>query len=319
MPSPALSIIIPVYNEAVNLAGVLEQIHALGLEDYEIIVVDDGSSDGSAAMAAARGARVVRHPYNIGNGAAVKSGLRAARGRWIVMLDADGQHPPQAIPLLLEHLERYHMVVAARVRSTEASWHRMLANRFYSWFASYVSQFDVEDLTSGFRAMHRWVALKFLDLLPNTFSYPTTLTLAVLRSGLALKYVRIEFGQRQGHSKIRLWEDGTRFLLIISKVATLFAPFRVFLPVSGAFFALGVGYYGYTFLTEHRFTNMAALLLSTSVVIFMMGLVSEQIAQMRMDRQGVHEEGELAEAEEGSEIAPPREARPPRLRADGRS
>lgn len=317
MPAPAVSIVIPVYNEAENLAAVIDQIHDLGLADYEIIVVDDGSRDDSAAMAEARGARVVRHPYNIGNGAAVKSGLRAARGRWIVMLDADGQHPPQAIPQLLEHLDRYHMVVAARVRSTEASWHRMLANRFYSWFASYVSQFRVEDLTSGFRAMHRWVALKFLDLLPNTFSYPTTLTLAVLRSGLALKYVSVEFRQRKGHSKIRLWEDGTRFLLIISKVATLFAPFRVFLPVSGVFFGLGLVYYAYTFFTVHRFTNMAALLLSTGVIIFMMGLVSEQIAQMRMDRQGVRGDGDVSD--EGEQTSPARDARPPRLRADGRS
>jgi len=295
MSAPAVSIVMPVYNEAENLRRVLQEIHALGLQDYEIIVGDDGSSDDSAAVAEALGARVVRHPYNIGNGAAVKSGLRAARGRHIVLLDGDGQHPPRDIPRLLEHLDRYHMVVAARVRSTEASWYRMLANRFYSWFASYVSQFPVEDLTSGFRAMHRWVALKFVDLLPNTFSYPTTLTLAVLRSGLALKYVTVEFGQRQGHSKIHLWRDGTRFLLIISKVATLFAPFRVFLPVSGAFFAMGLSYYAYTFVTQHRFTNMAALLLSTGVIIFMMGLVSEQVAQMRMDRQGPLPEVEDAE------------------------
>ena len=307
MATPALSIVIPVYNEAENLRGVLAEIHALGLGNYEIVVVDDGSSDASAEVAESMGARVVRHPYNIGNGAAVKSGLRAARGRRLVMLDADGQHPPRDIPRLLEHLDRYHMVVAARELRTEAGWHRMLANRFYSWFASYVSQFPVEDLTSGFRAMHRWVALKFLDLLPNTFSYPTTLTLGVLRSGLALKYVRVAFGERQGHSKIHLWRDGTRFLLIISKVATLFAPFRVFLPVSGFFLAVGLAYYGYTFVTEHRFTNMAALLLSTGVIIFMMGLVSEQIAQMRMDRQGILEEGEVATDEAAvDEVSRPR-------------
>jgi glycosyltransferase involved in cell wall biosynthesis len=235
----------------------------------------------------------------------VKSGLRVARGRYVLLMDSDGQHPPEAIPSLLEQLDRHHMVVAARSLRSEAGWHRMLANRFYSWFASYVSQFRVEDLTSGFRVMHRWVALKFIDILPNTFSYPTTLTLAVLRSGLALKYVPVEFGQRRGHSKIRLWDDGTRFLLIISKVATLFAPFRVFLPVSGGFFGLGLAYYAYTFLTEHRFTNMAALLLSTGVIIFMMGLVSEQIAQMRMDRQGVHEEGEVAALDADEAVVEP--------------
>lgn len=314
MSSPQISIIVPMFNEEENIRFLLDEIHALGLEDYELIVVDDGSRDNSAAIAAECGARVVRHPYNIGNGAAVKSGMRAARGQRIVLLDGDGQHPPSGIPALLEHLDRYHMVVGARPPSGGANWYRNIANRFYSWFASYVSQFHVEDLTSGFRAMHRWVALKFLDLLPNTFSYPTTITLAVLRSGLALKYVRIDFRQRRGSSKIHIWRDGTRFLLIISKIATLFAPFRVFLPVSGFFFTAGLLYYFYTFVTAHRFTNMAALLLSTGVIIFMMGLVSEQIAQMRMDRQGAHEEGEIAAVDE----TPAREVRP-KLRADGRS
>lgn len=284
MARPELSIIIPAYNEAGALGAVLSAIHAQSLPTHEIIVVDDGSTDETAAVAAAHGARAIRHPYNIGNGAAVKTGLRAARGAAVVLLDGDGQHPPSAIAELLEPLKDYHMVVAARARRSEAGWHRLVANRFYSWFASYVAQHRVEDLTSGFRAMRRREALRFIDMLPNTFSYPSTLTLAFLRSGLAVKYLRVDFGRRTGASKLRVWEDGIRFLLIISKVATLFAPFRVFLPVSVAFFALGLGYYAYTFVTAHRFTNMAALLLSTSVIIFMLGLVSEQIAQLRMDR-----------------------------------
>ncbi len=286
MAEPELSIIIPAYNEAGALGAVLSTIHAQPLPTYEIIVVDDGSTDDTAAVAAAHGARTIRHPYNIGNGAAVKTGLRAARGSSVVLLDGDGQHPPAAIAALLEPLTDYHMVVAARVRRSEAGWHRLVANRFFSWFASYVAQYRVEDLTSGFRAMRRRNAMRFVDMLPNTFSYPTTMTLAFLRSGLAVRYVTVEFGQRTGQSKIRLWRDGIRFLLIISKVATLFAPFRVFLPVSAAFLLTGLGYYAYTFLTAHRFTNMAALLLSTSVIIFMLGLVSEQIAQLRMDRYG---------------------------------
>ncbi|MBI3388577.1 MAG: glycosyltransferase family 2 protein [Deltaproteobacteria bacterium] len=284
MARPELSIIIPAYNEAGALGPVLEAIRAQPLPVHELIVVDDGSTDDTGEVAAAYGARVVRHPYNIGNGAAVKSGLRAARGTYVLLMDGDGQHPPSAIPTLLTSRTDYHMVVAARVLASEASWLRLLANRFYSWFASYVAQYRVQDLTSGFRLMRRRDALRFVDMLPNTFSYPTTLTLAFLRSGLAVQYVTVEFGRRTGTSKIHLWEDGTRFLLIISRVATLFAPFRVFLPVSMAFFVTGLGYYAYTFLTAHRFTNMAALLLSTSVVIFMLGLVSEQIAQLRMDR-----------------------------------
>jgi glycosyltransferase involved in cell wall biosynthesis len=284
MANPELSILIPAYNEAVALGPVLDAIGALELPAHEIIVIDDGSNDETAAVAAAHGARVIRHPYNIGNGAAVKTGLRAARGEIVLLMDGDGQHPPVAIPDLLGPLGDYHMVVAARLRRSEAGWHRMLANRFYSWFASYVAQYRVEDLTSGFRAVRRRDVARFIDMLPNTFSYPTTLTLAFLRSGLAVKYTPVEFGRRRGESKIRLWQDGTRFLLIISKVATLFAPFRVFLPVSVSFFTLGLGYYAYTFITRGRFTNMAALLLSTSVIIFMMGLVSEQIAQLRLDR-----------------------------------
>jgi glycosyltransferase involved in cell wall biosynthesis len=281
---PDLSIVIPAYNEATALGPVLDTIRAQPLPSNEIIVVDDGSTDDTAAVAAAHGAHVIRHPYNIGNGAAVKTGLRAARGTMVVLMDGDGQHPPLAIADLIEPLRDHHMVVAARARRSEAGWHRLLANRLYSWFASYVAQYAVEDLTSGFRAARRRELLRFIEMLPNTFSYPTTLTLAFLRSGLAVKYVSVEFGRRTGQSKIHLWRDGTRFLLIISKVATLFAPFRVFLPVSAAFFATGLGYYAYTFATEHRFTNMAALLLSTGVIIFMLGLVSEQIAQLRIDR-----------------------------------
>jgi len=285
MSPPALSIIIPAYNEAGSVGAVLAAIAAQTLAPHEVIVVDDGSTDDTAAVAAAHGARVLRHPYNIGNGAAVKTGLRAARGEVVLLMDGDGQHPPAAIPALLAPLADYHMVVAARVPSSEAGWHRLAANRCFSWFASYVAQQRVDDLTSGFRALRRRDALRFIDLLPNTFSYPSTLTLALLRSGLPVKHVPVAFGRRAGESKIRLWDDGTRFLLILSKVATLFAPLRVFLPVSAFFFVTGLGYYAYTFLSEHRFTNMAALLLSTSVIIFMLGLVSEQIAQLRMERQ----------------------------------
>lgn len=284
MDTPAVSIIIPVYNEAPVIGRVLDEVWALDLPACEVVVVDDGSADGTAEVAAAHRARVVRHPYNIGNGAAVKTGLRAARGSAVLLLDGDGQHPPAAIPALLEHLREYHMVVGARPRRAEAGWHRMLANRLYSWFGSYVAQHRIDDLTSGFRALRRPDALRFIEMLPNTFSYPTTLTLAFLRSGLSVKHVPVAFGARTGRSKIRLWEDGMRFLLIISKIATLFAPFRVFLPVSASFFATGLGYYAYTFATRGRFTNMAALLLSSGVIIFMMGLISEQIAQLRMDR-----------------------------------
>jgi glycosyltransferase involved in cell wall biosynthesis len=279
------SIIVPVYNEAANLKQLLGQIHGLGLTDSEIVVVDDGSNDGSADIAMAAGADVVRHPYNIGNGAAVKSGMRAAKGKFIVLMDGDGQHKPEDIPKLLAAADIFHMVVGARAKGSKLRVHRNLANMVYNLLASYVTRFRVEDLTSGFRVMRRRDALRFIDLLPNTFSYPTTLTLAFLRSGLTVKYVPIQTLYRAGQSKISLVTDGILFLLIITKIATLFSPFRVFLPVSVFFFVVGLGNYIYTYVTQNRFTNMSVFALSTAVIIFMLGLISEQIALLRMERQ----------------------------------
>ena len=234
----------------------------------------------------AAGANVVRHPYNIGNGAAVKSGMRAAKGKVIVLMDGDGQHKPEDIPKLLAAATIFHMVVGARAKGSKLRVHRNLANMVYNLLASYVTRFRVEDLTSGFRAMRRRDALRFIDLLPNTFSYPTTLTLAFLRSGLTVKYVPIQTLYRAGQSKISLVTDGILFLLIITKIATLFAPFRVFLPVSVFFFVVfGLGNYIYTYVTQNRFTNMSVFALTTAVIIFMLGLISEQIALLRMERQ----------------------------------
>jgi len=280
-----ISVLIPVYNEAQSLGQLLDRIRSLELPGVETIVVDDGSSDGSGGIAEERGVRLIRHPYNIGNGAAIKSGIRVARGRLLVLMDGDGQHQPEDIPKLLVEAGRYHMVVGARAKGSRLRFHRYVANLIYSAFASYVTKFKVEDLTSGFRVLSRRHALRFIDLLPNTFSYPSTLTLAFLRSGLTVKYVPIQTYYRSGESKISLIADGIRFFLIITKIATLFSPLRVFLPVSAFFFLTGLGWYLYTYFTQHRFTNMAVFLLTTAAVIFMMGLVSEQIALLRMERR----------------------------------
>jgi glycosyltransferase involved in cell wall biosynthesis len=279
-----ISIIIPVFNEAGRLLELLNNIRALQLASSEIIVIDDGSTDGSADAAMAGGANVIRHPYNIGNGAAIKSGIRAARGRLLVLMDGDGQHRPEDIPKLIAESRNYHMVVGARAKGSKRRFHRYAANVVYNLFASYVTRFKVKDLTSGFRVLSRLDALRFIDLLPNTFSYPTTLTLAFLRSGLTVKYVPIQTLYRAGQSKISLVTDGIRFLLIITKIATLFSPFRVFLPVSIFFFLGGMTNYIYTYVTTHRFTNMSVFLLTTAVIIFMLGLISEQIALLRMER-----------------------------------
>ncbi|MBI2530832.1 MAG: glycosyltransferase family 2 protein [Deltaproteobacteria bacterium] len=283
--APDISIVIPVFNEAENLPGLLGKVRALGLSEVEIIVVDDGSADGSPEIALNAGANVIRHPYNIGNGAAIKNGIRAARGRLILLMDGDGQHQPEDIPKLIAESANYHMVVGARGTGSKLRFHRYAANLLYNRLASYVAKFKVQDLTSGLRLLSRRDALRFIDLLPNTFSYPTTLTLAFLRSGLTVKYVPIQSLYRSGQSKISLIGDGIRFLLIITKIATLFSPLRVFLPVSLFFFLCGLGNYAYTYFTQERFTNMSVFLLTTSVIVFMLGLISEQIALLRMERQ----------------------------------
>jgi glycosyltransferase involved in cell wall biosynthesis len=279
-----VSIVIPVFNEAARLGETLSNIRGLHLAGSEIIVIDDGSTDGSADVAMTAGANVVRHPYNIGNGAAIKSGIRAARGRLLVLMDGDGQHKPEDIPRLLAEAKNYHMVVGNRAKGSKLRFHRYVANVVYNLLASYVTRFKVKDLTSGFRVLSRLDALRYIDLLPNTFSYPTTLTLAFLRSGLTVKYVPIQTLYRAGQSKISLVRDGVRFLLIITKIATLFSPFRVFLPVSIFFFLGGMTNYVYTYVTQNRFTNMSVFLLTTAVIIFMLGLISEQIALLRMER-----------------------------------
>jgi len=280
---PAVTIVLPAYNEEKAIADTILNLKKL-YPNYEILVIDDGSTDGTVNNAINAGANVCSHPYNIGNGAAVKTGIRKARGEYIVMMDADGQHDPEDVKRLLEYGERYDMVVGARSKESTTSFHRDLANKIYNSFASYVTKFRVEDLTSGFRLLNRELATKFIYLLPNTFSYPSTITLAYLRSGYTIKYIPIKTAKRKGKSKIKLLQDGTRFFLIITKIATLFSPLRVFLPVSAMSFMLGTGYYLFTFINYHRFSNMSALLFSTAVIIFMMGLVSEQISQSRYER-----------------------------------
>jgi glycosyltransferase involved in cell wall biosynthesis len=278
-----VTILLPAYNEEQSIGETIRKIKEL-YPDYEIFVVDDGSTDRTKEEAVKAGAHVWSHPHNIGNGAAIKTGLRYASGDWIVMMDADGQHDPADIAKLLENKDKYDMIVGARSKGSKTSLHRDLANFIYNWLASYVTKFKVEDLTSGFRLINSETVRKYIYLLPNTFSYPSTLTMAYLRSGLSLKYVPIQTKARTGKSKIKLFQDGIHFFLIITKIATLFSPFRIFLPVSLTFFMTGLLYYLFTYITQHRFTNMSMLLLSSSVIIFMMGLISEQISQMRYDR-----------------------------------
>ena len=282
-----ISIVLPAKNEAEGLSQLLPKLR-LAFPDAEIFVVNDGSTDDTAAVALAAGAAIVSHPYAKGNGAAIKTGARHATGDIIVFMDGDGQHRPEDIPRLLAKLdEGYDMVVGARTsRKSQAGIHRAAANGFYNRFASWMSGHEVLDLTSGFRVVKAALFKRFLYLLPNGFSYPTTITMSFFRSGYSVAYEPIEVDKRIGKSHIRLWRDGVRFLLIIFKIGTLFSPLKLFLPISLAFFLTGSGYYLYTFLTSGRFTNMSALLFITSVLVFLIGLVSEQItALMYRDRE----------------------------------
>ncbi|MGB0514377.1 MAG: glycosyltransferase family 2 protein, partial [Wenzhouxiangellaceae bacterium] len=275
-----LSVILPAKNEAAAIGRVVGAIREC-VPEAELIVVDDGSSDDTAAIAEQAGARVLSHPVSLGNGAAVKAGARAARGDVLVFLDGDGQHDPDDIPKLLRRLEQgFAMAVGARSQGSHANAARLAANGVYNVIASAMTGHRIPDLTSGFRAVRADLFRKFLYLLPNGFSYPTTITMAFLRAGFPVDFVAIEAAKREGKSHIRPLRDGFRFLLIIFKIATLYSPLKLFLPTSAFFFATGMSYYAYTYLTQERFTNMSLLLLSASVIIFLIGLISEQITAL---------------------------------------
>ena len=282
----ALSIILPARNEAGAVGATVAGIRAR-YPEAEIIVVNDGSSDTTAQVAAQAGARVISKPYGMGNGAAVKTGARAAGGDVLVFMDADGQHDPADIPRLLAKLDAgYDMVVGARDGGSQASVGRGVANGLYNRLASWMTGHVVADLTSGFRAARADKFREFIHLLPNGFSYPTTSTMAFFRSAYPVAYVPITAARRVGKSHIRPLRDGVRFLLIIFKIATLYSPLKLFAPVAASFFLLGLGNYAYTFLRGHRFTNMSALLLSASVIVFLIGLISEQITNLTYKRDG---------------------------------
>ncbi len=275
-----LSIVIPAKNEEIGLNKLLPKLQRQ-YSQAEIIVINDGSTDNTVKICQKYGVKVISHPYSLGNGAAIKTGARNSSNDITVFMDADGQHDPEDISKLLKKFEEgYEMVVGARRTSSHASLLRRFANAFYNRLASAMTGFKIEDLTSGFRAVRTRHFLKFLYLLPNGFSYPTTSTMAFFRSGLPVAYVPIHAGKREGKSHISLLKDGLRFFIIILKVGALFSPMRLFLPISASLFLTAIGYYSYTFITADRFTNMSALLLTSALITFLMGLLSEQISSL---------------------------------------
>lgn len=280
----SLSIVIPAKNES----GAIGAVVANAREQYpdaEVIVVNDGSDDNTAEVAAKAGAKVISHPESLGNGAAVKSGARAATGEIIAFMDGDGQHTASELAPLLKRLdEGFEMAIGARDSGSHANVGRLFANGLYNGIASMMSGRKILDLTSGFRVARAEKFRQFLYLLPNGFSYPTTITMAFLRSGYPVVFEPISAAKRVGKSHIRPIRDGVRFLIIIFKIATLYSPLKIFLPASALFFTTGVGYYAYTYFTSGRFTNMSMLLFSASVIIFLIGLISEQITSLTYSR-----------------------------------
>lgn len=281
MEQELISIVLPAKNEANSLRRILPALTRL-YPGYEIIVVNDGSTDDTVSVCGENNVRVVSHTYSKGNGAAVKTGARAATGDVLVFMDGDGQHPINEITSLLDKIQAgYDMVVGARQGMvSQANITRGLGNRFYNRLASWMVGHKVEDLTSGFRAVRADKFREFLYLYPNGFSYPTTSTMAFFRAGYSVCYHPIIASQREGKSHVNLIRDGVRFLLIIFKIGALYSPLKIFTPISVFVFMLGLSYYAYTFLMFNRFTNMSALLFTTSIIVFLMGLVSEQITAL---------------------------------------
>jgi len=283
MADPAvISIVIPAYNEADAIAGVVQVLR--GAANWrEIIVVDDGSRDATARSAEEAGATVVRLPYNMGNGAAVKNGIRRASGEFVLIIDADGQHPPEDALRLAARLGEYDMVIGARSAETQATHARRAGNGALNSLAGYLTGRDIPDLTSGFRGARASALREYVHLLPNGFSTPTTTTLAFIKGGYSVTFEPIHARQRTGQSKIRLARDGAKFLMIIFKIITIFSPFRIFLPISAASFALGVGYGIWNVIVHARIPNGSVLLILFAVVVFLVGLVSEQISALRFE------------------------------------
>lgn len=275
-----VSILIPARNESRSLRLLVPKLREL-CTAAEIIVVDDGSTDDTADVANRLGAKVVRHPYGMGNGAAIKTAARTATGDIFVFLDADGQHSGDEVPRLLEELDKgYDMVIGARTFSGQASVGRGIANTIYNKLASWMVGHRVLDLTSGFRAVRAEKFRKFLYLLPNGFSYPTTITMAFFRVGYTVRYIPIQVAKRIGKSHIRPTRDSVRFFLIIFRVGTLYSPLKLFFPISIVHFIVGLGYYAYTYSMYTRFSNMSMLLFTAAVIVFLIGLVSEQITNL---------------------------------------
>ena len=281
----SVSVVIPALDEAAGIGDVVTGLRALAAW-HEVLVVDDGSTDATGDLARAAGARVLRHPYRKGNGAAVKTGIRAASAEFVLIMDADGQHAPGDACRIVSPLGEYDLVVGARSASTHASLRRRAGNALLNLTAAYLTGRPIPDLTSGFRAARRECLREFLHLLPNGFSTPTTTTLAFIRAGYSVAFEPVDARARVGRSKIRLTSDGPGFLLIILKIVTVFSPLRIFVPASLVSCAIGAAYGVWNVAVSGRIPNGAVLLILFGVLIFLVGLVSDQVSSLRFASPG---------------------------------
>lgn len=276
-----ISIVIPACNEADIIGQVVAAL--LGTAPWrEVLVIDDGSSDDTGGIAESAGARVIRHPYNKGNGASIKTAIRNAAGEYVLIVDGDGQHRPADALRVADQLGQFDLVVGARTLG-QASRARGAGNAALNWLAGYLAGRAIPDLTSGLRGARLSILREFIHLLPNGFSTPTTTTLAFIKAGYNVTFVPIEAQPRVGTSKISLSRDGVGFLMILLRVITIFSPLRIFLPISVASFTLGTAYAIFTIFTERHVTNSSVLLITLAVVVFLVGLISEQISALRFE------------------------------------
>lgn len=285
----SVTIAMPAYNEGHAIAGVIAAVQAQ-VPGAEVLVIDDASSDDTAATARAAGARVISQPYNKGNGAAIKTAIRNCRGDVLLIIDADGQHDPADIPRLLQHMDRYDMVVSVRSQESHASRTRSVGNRLLARFASYVAQMEFADLTSGFRAMRTDVIREFVHLLPNRYSWPTTSLLCFAKAGYSIRFVPIAALRRTGgRSQQKLFRNGFKFMTIILRIVMLFSPLRVFFPVSVVMFGLSLlAYLASVFFGTGgwlKIPNATSTLFTGAIVIFMFGLLAEQIVALGLGRR----------------------------------
>lgn len=280
-----VTIVLPAFNEGDSIGAVVTALRSAA-PWHEVLVVDDGSNDGTGKAAQAAGARVVRHPYNKGNGAAVKTAIRSSNSEWILIVDADGQHRAEDAMRLVSRLGDFDLVIGARDPKTQATAGRRIGNAILNWLATYLTERPIPDLTSGLRAARREYLLEFIHLLPNGFSTPTTTTLAFIKAGYNVAFEPIGALPRVGTSKIRLASDGAKFLLILLKVITIFSPLRIFAPLSALTFLVGAAYGAWNFVYHARIPNGAVLLLMFSVIVILVGLISEQISTLRFEGRG---------------------------------